>query len=557
MGTTYPLKFYTSAPRACSKVWYVGPKFGRDIYCCNFARRNDLNYHILSITLGQIVFCTIINLLVIFTSAQSEMESEVGSDVEVNEQLDDEEADTIMTAEVQRQDAQVQIRPLEPKIRDGAKRQIYLITYSQANVDKYDRESFAKFVVDAFNDVQRYPVAQPATVEQWVCSKEDHKLSGVHFHLALKLSKVKRWEYVKAHIESNSEIRLHFSDTHSMYYSAWTYVTKYDDYYVESEGHTDMVRGPPRTARAVPARRAAAAQAREDVGGKKKKKEQEPRMTNLEFQDLVIRQKLETLLHVRTYSKRQQRDGKMALREFLANRTEGRVCDLIREAWAIETAEDDLYRSQKTRKELLIECIKEACTCKINSQWQELALQTLQRNRINVDEYTRAMRRALKEGRGKGRNIIHVGESNCAKSFLIQPLKLIYRAFENPSHGTFNWIGIDTKEIIILNDFRWSKKVIEWEQFLLLLEGDAVNFPAPKNVYSCDIKFNKDTPIIATSGDPITYSQQGQVVWKETKMMKNRWKIFPFTYELKQEQIIEIPPCKSCYARFIYTKYAI
>ena len=64
---------------------------------------------------------------------------------------------------------------------------VYLVTYSQAS-DEWSRESFAPTVTKESEN-------GTAKTLQWVCSKEEHRNGGVHFHLAVKLDRPKRWLY--------------------------------------------------------------------------------------------------------------------------------------------------------------------------------------------------------------------------------------------------------------------------------------------------------------------------------------------------------------------------
>ena len=64
-------------------------------------------------------------------------------------------------------------------------RSVYLITYSQANLEKFQtRDCFARTVVEAFNETR----SGLADIVQWVCSQEQHSSGGTHYHMALKLS---------------------------------------------------------------------------------------------------------------------------------------------------------------------------------------------------------------------------------------------------------------------------------------------------------------------------------------------------------------------------------
>ena len=67
-------------------------------------------------------------------------------------------------------------------LRSRQVRRVYLITYSQVNVDLCPtRESFATIIQNAFT-------ACNIQLIQWVCAKEDHAESGFHFHMTVKLS---------------------------------------------------------------------------------------------------------------------------------------------------------------------------------------------------------------------------------------------------------------------------------------------------------------------------------------------------------------------------------
>ena len=122
-----------------------------------------------------------------------------------------------------------------------------------------------------------------------------------------------------------------------------------------------------------------------------------------------------------------------------------------------------------------------------------------------------------------------VGRTNCGKTFLLRPLELIFKIFSNTAADRYAWVLAEHAEIVFLNDFRWSKELIEWKSFLLLLEGDRVNLPAPKNHFSTDICISEDMPIFATSKSIIkykgSYNSQDQA---EDDMMASRWKVFTF-----------------------------
>ena len=119
-----------------------------------------------------------------------------------------------------------------------------------------------------------------------------------------------------------------------------------------------------------------------------------------------------------------------------------------------------------------------------------------------------------------------VGPTNCGKSFLLDPLELIFKAFANPATTKYSWTNLENKEVAFLNDFRWSPESIAWSDFLLLLEGQTVNLPRPKNQFASDplIDRSNNLAIFATSKSPIKYVGKFNLQDdRETDMMASRW----------------------------------
>ncbi|KAJ8021670.1 hypothetical protein HOLleu_38942 [Holothuria leucospilota] len=114
-------------------------------------------------------------------------------------------------------------------------RQVYLITYSQADHDKVPtRLSFAEKGVESFRHAH-------IEVRQWACSLEKHQKQGHHFHMAVKLEGLHRWLAVKNDLSAQYGLTCHFSSLHSSYYTAWKYVTNEDTENIQSEGHPNLV----------------------------------------------------------------------------------------------------------------------------------------------------------------------------------------------------------------------------------------------------------------------------------------------------------------------------
>ena len=434
-------------------------------------------------------------------------------------------------------------------------RQVYLITYSQANQARFPtRESFVEAVLFSFNGT-------PAKVVQWCCCLERHAVTGIHYHMAVKLNKNQRWLQSKKSLLEKFGISVHFSAIHANCYSAWQYVTKEDSGFIQSLGHPDLSNyHPPRTILASVAnhsrRRKKKSLALDEVVGdtlcdndeaelesvdkgehfvnseKRKKK----RMSSYELSEIVVAKRIKTRTELLALAREQKLEGKTDIAEFIINRGSKVVAEILESAWEMEDARKTLERQRKSRLQLLQEARLGECVENCHGDWLICAREVLERNGVEEGYFAEQVYELLEKGRGKYRNIMIVGVANCGKTFLLNPLNVIYNTFSNPASTSFAWVGAERAEILFLNDFRWTPSVIQWHDFLLLLEGQLVHLPAPKSHYAKDIAFTGDTPIFATGKNPIVFVKNGALDEKETEMMNVRWKIFRFHAQIPQEK---------------------
>ena len=202
--------------------------------------------------------------------------------------------------------------------------------------------------------------------------------------------------------------------------------------------------------------------------------------------------------------------------------------------------------------DLIGQTFNTSCVDGYEGVWYSNAIEVLANNKVHPIIFAAAVRELLTLGRGKNRNVLIVGPSNCGKTFLLKPLEVIFKVFSNTASDKYAWVGVEDSEIILLNDFRWSSEIIEWKSFLLLLEGDTVRFPAPKNQFNRDIILEKDIPILATSKCEITYRGKFNSEDKiEDEMMRSRWKVFQFFYQIPMDEQKNTPPCKKCFVDLI------
>lgn len=225
----------------------------------------------------------------------------------------------------------------------------------------------------------------------------------------------------------------------------------------------------------------------------------------------------------------------------------------FQDAWELAHSEELLQRSRLNRLQILQRAhANDKCVC--NGEWLACAEDTLLNNGVSKRNFGDAVKTLLEQGRGKYRNIMITGPANCGKTFLLDPLNKIYETFTNPATTTFAWVGADKAEVIFLNDFRWTSKIIPWHDLLLLLEGQLVHLPAPKSHFAQDLILEKDTPIFCTGKHPLVFVQGGSVDERETEMMSVRWNVFAFYHQILEDEQKGVPPCARCFASLILTE---
>ena len=268
----------------------------------------------------------------------------------------------------------------------------------------------------------------------------------------------------------------------------------------------------------------------------------------VDFADAVetlhIRDRTELLLIV----KKQKELGKRDLPLYVLNNLTKAVT-IMNTVWEMNGAAEAVERRSKERMQLMMEAYEGVCIENCNGQWLQMAKETLLNNNIIISQFSGALSQAIEKGRGKYFNILLTGGGNCCKTFLLKPLTKIFDAFCNPAAGSFAWLGVEEKEIVFLNDFRWERTILPWKDMLLLLEGDEVSFSAPKTNYTKDIKFTKDSPIFATADKCF---QKGPTFAVENYMMTLRWRILHLTYEIPRHRAKKIDPCAKCFARLVF-----
>lgn len=452
------------------------------------------------------------------------------------------------------------------QMSDRATRQSFLLTYSRADLTRFPtREGFAQAVVEAFNSGNAR-----AKVDYWVCAREPHELTtGFHYHMAVRMSHPKRWNMVKRLLVENHGIVVNFSTTHNMYYYAYRYVTKTDSDFIRSDGHPPLETiGSPKTKKCVAeSRRSSIARAEaspststtqhsESTASHQPQQRNSsakcPRLDKFAVSKFIRKENIKDGDHLYNVAEQRSLAGNDDLARFCVSQARKSIDELFDSTHRLSHAKAPVERLERPRMDVIRETWRGDCVEGCSQQWIKCALEVLENNRIDYVDFAFAIRDLLIRGRGKRRNILIIGEADCAKTFLLDPLRQIFNTYTNPGNNKYTWQDAEDCSVIFLNDFRWSQDIISWSDLLLLLEGQPVRFPAPKNHRAKDILFTRDVPIFATGEGEIKYAgaySRGND--RENEMMRVRWKIFNLFYRIPKEEIIEMAPCPRCFANLV------
>ena len=154
----------------------------------------------------------------------------------------------------------------------------------------------------------------------------------------------------------------------------------------------------------------------------------------------------------------------------------------------MQNAQITSQRQAKCQMDIIYEGLLGSSAEGCIGNWLKYAEEVLRKNRLNPVVFGTAVRDLLTLGRGKYWNMIIVGPSNFGKILLLKPLESIFKTFVNQHQLNMPGLELTILRSFFLNDFRCSPELVGWKSLLLLLEGDQLRLPAPKNHFPCDIK---------------------------------------------------------------------
>ena len=358
----------------------------------------------------------------------------------------------------------------------------YLLTYSKADLSVVpNQRAFTDIVLEAFSIGSAKVI-----VEHWATCTENHADGEhQHYHMALKLSGTRRWRPLHQHIYKTRKISVNFSSKSYGYLAAYRYVCKDKPYesVLHSTVHPNLKDAKSPVSKRGFTQSSQNSKKRQCSEGTPLKAKSTPakrRLSNSEVAKFLVENDIKTDTHLMSVANQRQSEDQPDLFNFILNKSSKSLSELICVTWKMHSAPKTIERQHKCRLDLVVETADTACIEGCNGTWLVCARQVLKNNNINIYVFADALRECLKRGRKKNNNILLTGPTNCGKSFLLNPVELIFNCFVNPASGKYAWVGLDECELAYLNDFRWSAELIAWNEFLLLLEGQTVHLPRPK-----------------------------------------------------------------------------
>ena len=455
------------------------------------------------------------------------------------------------------------------QLTENQQKRTHLVTWSQAVDSKLPnknepRSSFASLVVGFFAE-------QSCNALHWSCCRELHECGGHHYHLAIEFSKKTRWLQVANKLRER-DINVNFQSFQSTYKDAFQYVTKEDPHFTKSQSHPRMLPKIPKTMQ--PFKRKSLESSfessqsspyAESTAPPPPKQLKAERLTNTQIRNIIIQNDIKTDTQLCAFANDLCDNNQSQLGDWMMNHpNEKNRLDIIKTAWKMNSAADIVQRANTPRLQKLRtfldepHAVDEETGNECGGRWLHAACQILQANNKSVREWQETMKACLQMGRAKQNNIFLIGERNCGKTFLLQPLTKIFTTFCNPATGTFNWVGAINTELVYLNDFRYPpvekgrEKVIPWSDFLNLTDGSAVTVAAPKTHFAQDLQWTAKQPIVATGSQHIKFVRAGLEDRTETSMMECRWKYIHLTKSIPDHLIDNtLLACPRCFAHLI------
>ena len=419
----------------------------------------------------------------------------------------------------------------------------------------------------------------PVVLESFVVFREHHapavgQATGlVHWHIALRAKSSFRFAPYKRALQVHHGLASHWSTSHMGYWSAVRYGVipspKKPQEALDPEPWTWSRVGrhaplfevcqQPNTAAAMQQRREA------KVKTAAAKAEKEPRPTEMDLYPIIVQHSFKNSADDQTADKQLiqwvKKHGSPALAAF-AFKIRSKLASLIDDVWSWESVDDALVLMKQTRLQRLIGASREQCCC--GGQWRRLAEHSMQANGISPRMLCGDVLASLREGRRPDLpTVVLMGRyGGEGKSFFFAPLKNIFGSDHvqmTPQPGSFPLLGLETKKVVLLDEWCFDSSVIPITTQLLWLEGKPFPVSRPQNKdYDGHLLYRGTAPIYVTCkerdlGPIIARAAQAMAAGKPSQdtMLLRRLRVYTLCQRLPVQPGENVPECPVCLANML------
>ena len=114
--------------------------------------------------------------------------------------------------------------------------------------------------------------------------------------------------------------------------------------------------------------------------------------------EIIVEKGIKTRTELLALANEQKMEGKTDIAEFVVNRGPKVVAEVLNTAWELNTAQDRLSRSKKSRIDILWEAQSTECVPGCNGMWLTCAKQVLRHNGINLQSFSDAVKELIHKG---------------------------------------------------------------------------------------------------------------------------------------------------------------
>ena len=238
-----------------------------------------------------------------------------------------------------------------------------------------------------------------------------------------------------------------------------------------------------------------------------------------------------------------------------------RLTAFIRDAWAWEEVDLVIEIAERPRMEVVQRACSAACHC--GGAWLHYAQMPFRANGTDEQELCHYTLQALERGRHESvKAVVLLGRRGGeGESIFFQPLGPLFGneyVQRSPQPGRFPLLGLETKKVVLLDEWHFDPDILPLPLQLLWLEGKPVPITLPQNTagQSGHLMYYGDAPIFITAPEEVLRGMMGASMAGPTgqgSMLLRRLKIFHFTVPIP-EPPHAILPCTTCFARFVTEK---